>query len=58
MALPIWIVTPKQNADIVKMMSEGIISKETARQVLEWVIEQNIGLVTPAASNGEHGNWM
>jgi Asp-tRNA(Asn)/Glu-tRNA(Gln) amidotransferase B subunit len=48
MTLPLWIVTPKQNAEIVKMISEGLISRKTASDVLEWVIEQNMALLAAA----------
>ncbi len=40
--LPIWIVTPRQNAEIVKMISEGIITKKTALEVLEVCIKTNL----------------
>lgn len=36
------VVTPKQNAEIVKMVSEGVISSKQAKELLTIVIEENI----------------
>jgi Asp-tRNA(Asn)/Glu-tRNA(Gln) amidotransferase B subunit len=45
MTLPIWIVSPKQNAEIVKMISNGTISRKVAKDLLDMIIEDNLKLI-------------
>lgn len=35
------LVTPQQNAEIVKMVSEGLINSKQAKELLTLVIEEN-----------------
>lgn len=38
----IKLVTPKQNAEIVKMVSEGVISSKQAKELLTIIIDMNL----------------
>lgn len=38
----IRLVSPKQNAEIVKMVSEGVISSKQAKELLTMVINMNM----------------
>lgn len=38
----IRLVSPKQNAEIVKMVSEGVISSKQAKELLTMIINMNI----------------
>jgi len=38
----IRLVSPKQNAEIVKMISEGVISSKQAKELLTIVIDMNL----------------
>lgn len=38
----IRLVSPKQNAEIVKMVSEGVISSKQAKELLTIIIDMNM----------------
>ena len=38
----IRLVSPKQNAEIVKMVSEGVISSKQAKELLTIIIDMNV----------------
>lgn len=38
----IRLVSPKQNAEIVKMVSEGVISSKQAKEILSIIIDMNV----------------
>jgi len=38
----IKLVSPKQNAEIVKMVSEGVISSKQAKELLTIIIDMNV----------------
>lgn len=38
----IRLVSPKQNAEIVKMVSEGVISSKQAKELLTMIINMNM----------------
>ena len=38
----IRLVSPKQNAEIVKMVSEGVISSKQAKELLTIILDMNL----------------
>ena len=52
MKLPLWIIFPHESAEIVKMISEGEISRASGRELMEIIIVPRIECLKTLLSHG------
>ena len=52
MKLPLWIMSPHESAEIVKMISEGEISRASGRELMEIIITPRIECLKTLLSLG------
>ena len=54
----IYFVSPKQNAEIVKMISDGTISGKQAKELLAIVLDMNLKQIEDYIKCGDYGQKL